>query len=94
MLGTDLNSKIDGLSKLIKKLEKITDVSHIFTDIEKDMRPPKKDLADGRASGRDSKMSGDKDDKVKKVEIPFTSFTGCIRYLFVKGPEKLEDKAT
>jgi hypothetical protein len=77
---------------MIKKLEKITDISHIFMDIEKDMKPPKKDLIDGRASGRESKMSGD-GDKVKKVEIPFTSFTGCLRYLFVKGPEKLEDKA-
>ena len=58
-LGADLNIKIDGLSKQIKKLEKITDINHIFLDIEKDMRPPKKDLTDGRASGRDSKMSGE-----------------------------------
>ena len=38
-------------------------------------------------------MSGDGQEKVKKVEIPFSNFVGCMRYLFVKGPEKLEDKA-
>lgn len=52
------------------------------------MRPPKKDLDE-----RDSRMSGEGQDKAKKVEVPFTTFKGCLRYLFVKPPEKLEDKA-
>ena len=51
------------------------------------MRAPK---ADALKRG-DSVKSGVSKEKPKKVDLPFKTFSECLRYLFVKPPERMED---
>lgn len=51
------------------------------------MRPSKADLL----KKEDSTKSVTSKAQSKKIELPFKTFTECLRYLFVKYPEKMED---
>ena len=51
------------------------------------MRPPKADSL----RKDDSTKSVISKAQSKKIELPFKTFTECLRYLFVKYPEKMED---
>ena len=52
------------------------------------MRAPKND----KLKKEDSvKSEINKEKKPKKIELPFKTFSECLRYLFVKPPERMDD---